>query len=432
MSKIIASREAAGLVKDGSTIAISGFGGGTAFPEELCVRIEEAFLGTGHPRDLTLMMASGNGDGTKNDVGLNHFAHPEMVKLVIAGHVGLAQRLSGLINENKIAAYNFPQGVMTHLFRAIGGGKVGVVTHVGLQTFADPRVEGGKMNAAAEEDLVELVRLGDKERLLYKSRPVHVALIRGTTADEFGNLSMEKEALLTEALQIAQAARNSGGVVIAQVERVVKRGSLNPMLVRVPGILVDHVVIAEKKYHQMNFFVEYNPAYSGETKIPTGAIEPMPMSERKIIAKRCALELRPDTVINLGIGVPDGVAAVALEEGVSDRIYMTIEAGVIGGVPAPGLSIGASTNAEAIITHPTIFDFYDGGGIDLAFLGLAQADRNGNINVSKFSGRMVGCGGFVNITQNAKKVVFCGTFTAGKAEYEIRGNRLEIGKDGES
>jgi len=268
------------------------------------------------------------------------------------------------------------------------------------------------------------------EQLLYKARPIHVGLIRGTTADEFGNITIEKEAVITEMLQVAQAAKNSGGIVIAQVERIAKRGSLNPMRVMVPGIMVDYIVVADKENHKMNVLTEYNPAYSGEMRVPEDSIDKMEMNLRKIIAKRCAMELKKGNIINLGIGVPEGVASIALEEGVNEDIYMTIESGAIGGVPAAGLNIGASTNADAFLPHPAIFDFYDGGGLDLAFLGLAQADAAGNINVSKFNGRMVGCGGFVNITQNAKKVVFCGTFTAGKTKYEIKDGNLNILEDG--
>lgn len=430
MSKIISSYEAAKLVKDGDTLAMSAFAGGTGFPEEICMNIEKVFQESGHPKDLTLMFASGNGDSGKSNFGLDHFAYPEMVKLIIGGHIGLAKKLSGLVNENKIAAYNLPQGVVTHLFRAIGGGRMGVFTHVGLGTFADPRVEGGKMNAAATEDIVEYHNIGGVEQLLYQARPIHVGLIRGTTADEFGNITIEKEAVITEMLQVAQAAKNSGGIVIAQVERIAKRGSLHPMHVMVPGILVDYIVVAEKENHKMNVLTEYNPAYSGEMRVPEDSIDKMEMNLRKIIAKRCAQELKKGNIINLGIGVPEGVASIALEEGVNEDIYMTIESGAIGGVPAAGLNIGASTNADAFLPHPAIFDFYDGGGLDLAFLGLAQADAAGNINVSKFNGRMVGCGGFVNITQNAKKVVFCGTFTAGKTKYEIKDGNLHILEDG--
>lgn len=431
MSKIISNYEAAKLLKDGDTVAISGFAGGSCFPEEICINIEKVFQESGHPQNLTLMYGSGVGDSGKSNFGMEHFAYPEMVKLIIAGHIGLAKKMSALVNENKIAAYNLPQGVVTHLFRAIGGGRMGVLTHVGLGTFADPRVEGGKMNAAATEDIVEYHNIGGVEQLLYKSRPVHVGLIRGTTADEFGNITTEKEAVITEMLQIAQAAKNSGGIVIAQVERIAKRGSLHPMHVMVPGIMVDYVVVADKENHKMNSLTEYNPAYSGEMRVPENSIDKMEMSLRKIIAKRCAMELKKRNIINLGIGVPDGVASIVLEEGIGDDIYMTIESGAIGGIPAGGLNIGASTNADAFLPHPAIFDFYDGGGLDLAFLGLAQADAAGNINVSKFNGRMMGCGGFVNITQNAKKVVFCGTFTAGKTEYEIKDGSLNIVEDGQ-
>lgn len=432
MQKIITAQDAARLIQDNDTIGISAFAAGAGFAEDVCWKLEERFLETGKPENLTLVIASGNGDGTERSFALNHFAHEKMLGRVVSGHVGLSKRFSALIAEDKVPAWNFPQGVVTHLFRAIAGGKPGVLTHVGLETFADPRVEGGKMNPSAKEDLVDVVTINGQEKLLYRSFPVNVALIRGTTADEFGNLTMEHEALLTEALPLAQAAKNSGGIVIAQVQRVARRGSLRPMEVRVPGILVDYIVVAPPEHHRMNALVDYNPAYSGELRVPLDAIAPMEMDLRKIIAKRCAMELRRGQVINLGIGVPDGVAAVALEEGISDEVYMTIESGVIGGVPGPGLHIGAAANPEAMIPHDNSFDFYDGGGLDLAYLGLAQADREGNINVSKFGGRMVGCGGFVNITQNAKKVVFCGTFTAGKSQIEITEHGLDIVQDGGS
>lgn len=426
-TKVITAQQAAGLIRDGDTLAIAAFAGGSGLAEEVCAAIEKRFLDTGKPNDLTLMVASGNGDGTTGSFANNHFAYPKMLSRVIAGHVGLSKRFANMIAENDVAAWNFPQGVVTHLYRAAAGRKPGVLTHVGLGTFADPRLEGGKMNAAATEDLVEVMNIGGEEKLLYKTVPITVGLIRGTTADEQGNLTMEREALITEALHVAQAAKNSGGIVIAQVERLARRGSLNAMSVQVPGIMVDYIVVAPSQ--KMNIVVDYDPSYSGELQVPVTEIAPMNMDLRKVMAKRCALELQAGQIINLGIGVPEGVAAVALEEGISDQLYLTIESGVIGGVPAPGLSIGASANAEAIIPHPSIFDFYDGGGLDLAFLGLAQIDQNGNINVSKFNGRMVGCGGFVNITQNAKSVVFCGSFTAGRAKIEITEHGLSILED---
>jgi len=431
MSKIISGDRAAALIMDGDTIGINGFGFGYGFAEEIAQAIEARFLKETAPKELTLLFASGCGDSGKSNFGLDHFAHEGMIKRVIGGHVGLAKKLSQMINEDMVEAYNFPQGVITHLFREIAGGKPGVITHVGLKTFADSCVEGGKMNASAREDLVEIIQVGGNDKLFYKSMPVQVALIRGTTADEFGNITIEKEGVALETMHIAQSAKNSGGIVIAQVERVTKRGTLNPLDVRIPGIMVDYIVIADQDNHRMNIGTAYDPAFTGEIKVPMNRIEAMPMNIRKIIAKRCAMELGLDTIINLGIGVPEGIALVALEEGIDDRLTMTIEAGSVGGVPGAKHNLGGAVNAEAIIGQPNIFDYYDGGGLDTAFLGLAQADRHGNINVSKFNGRMVGCGGFVNITQNTKHVIFCGTFTAGKSNIEIKDKQLNIIEDGQ-
>jgi len=430
MNKLVSAQYAAGLVKSGDTIGINGFAFGFGFPEELCMALGERYCKEAFPKDLTLMFASGVGSSGKSEFGLDHFAHDGMISRIIAGHVGLATKLSNKINEGKIRAYNFPQGVVVQMFRAAAGGHPGVMTHVGLKTFADPRVEGGKMNASTTEDLVEVVEIGGKQQLFYHSVALQVAFIRGTTADEAGNITVEKEGVLLETIQIAQAAKNSGGIVIAQVERMAVSGTLDPRKIAVPSIMVDYIVVADKENQRMNFGTFYDPALSGEVRVPLAQIPPMPLSVRKVIAKRCAMELKPDMTVNLGIGVPEGVAAVALEEGVSDRMTMTIEAGSIGGVPGGGYNLGAATNVDAIIGQVNLFDYYDGGGLDITFLGLAQTDIHGNINVSKFGGRMVGCGGFVNISQNTKKVIFCGTFTAGKSDIEIRDHQIHIVKDG--
>lgn len=427
-TKCISSKEAADLIHDNAVVAVNGFVG-FGHPEELSIMLEERFIREGHPKDLTLIYGAGQGDG-KTAFGLNHFAHKRMTRRVICGHIGLATELSALVARNEIEGYNFPQGVITHLFRAIAGGKMGVFTHVGLHTFADPRIEGCKMNDLTKEDLVELLHINGQEQLLYKAMPIDVALIRGTTADLSGNITMEKEAMLLETLSIAQAVKNSGGIVIAQVERVASEGTLNPQAVVIPGINVDYLVVAKPENHKMSFNIAYNPALSGEVKIPLHNIPPMKFDQRKIIAKRCAFELKPDAVVNLGIGVPDGIASISIEEEINDCITLSIESGVIGGVPCSGLKIGASTNAVAIIDHPYQFDHYDGGGLDIAYLGLAQADPHGNINVSKFNGKSVGCGGFVNITQNAKKVVFCGTFTAGGLKTTVKDGMLVILQEG--
>ncbi|KOA94523.1 acyl CoA:acetate/3-ketoacid CoA transferase [Clostridium botulinum] len=430
-SKVVSIEKVISMIKDGDTLVVSGFVG-SAQPEGLSRGVEESFLNTGHPRELTVFYAAGQGDS--KDKGINHYGYEGLVKRVIGGHWALAPKMQKLAIENKIEAYNLPQGTLSQLFRDIAGGRIGTITHVGLKTFVDPRIEGGKLNDVTKEDLVKVINIEGQERLLYKSIPSDVAFIRGSYADENGNVTLEKEVATTEVLSIAQATKNSGGKVIVQVQKLVKKGTLDPRLVKVPGIYVDAIVIVPEGEEDswQTFDEPYRDEFCGRAVIPLDSIESAPLNERKLIARRAAMELPKNAVVNLGIGIPEGVAMVANEEGIGDTMTLTVESGPIGGVPAGARSFGASINAEAILDQPYQFDFYDGGGLDAAFLGLAQCDKAGNINVSKFGPKIAGCGGFINITQNSKVVIYCGTFTAGGLKVDIDNGKLVIVQEGKA
>lgn len=408
------------MVADASTIVVDGSGGGVNEPAAVLAGLESRFADTEHPCDLTLVHISGMGDG--HGGGIDRFAHAGMVRRVIGGHWGWTPQMQQLAVNNKIEAYCLPQGTLSHLMRDIAAGRPGAVSAVGLGTFVDPRHGGGRLNEAAEDSIVEIVHLAGKEWLFTPAFPVDVAIIRGTCADTDGNLTMDGEGLYAETLAVAQAARNSGGIVIAQARELVAAGTLDPRTVRVPGILIDALVIDSEQ--RLSFATRDDPYLTGRLRAPAVSHPTMPLSVRKVIARRAALELSPAAVINLGYGMPDGVAAVLAEEGAIDKVTFTVEQGHVGGVPAGGSDFGLCVNPSATLDAGQQFDWYDGGGLDIAVLSFAQIDAAGNVNVSRFGDRIPGIGGFVNISQGAQRLVFVGTFLAGRGQYVLGGDRV--------
>lgn len=434
-TKFITAKEAVSLIKPEDTIAISGFIG-MGHPEELTYELENRFLETGEPNDLTVVWASSQSN-TKDRIGCDRFSHPGFVKRAIVGHIGMQYHLSGMAENNEFEAYNLPLGVLVHILRAKGGRKPCITTPVGLGTFVDPRETGGKLNQKTVEngpDYVSVVEIDGKEYLQYKTFDINVAFIRGTTADTRGNITMEHEAILLEALEYAAAARASGGIVICQVERICDAGCLKPQDIRVPGVMVDYVVQTSdvNKFHRQTYNIPYEPGLSGEIKVPVDNLPSEELGIRKVIARRAAMELIPGAIVDLGVGIPASIGLIAAEEGLGDEMTMVVECGIIGGSPLSGLEFGTAYNPEAMMTQPSQFDLFDGGLIDLAVLGLAELDQYGNVNASKFGPRIYGCGGFINIAQNCKTMVFAGTLTAGGLKVEIQHGKLTIIQEGKN
>ncbi len=426
-NKVISAKEAVAFIKDHDFLAIQGSGGGVGEPSYLIEALGERFQDEQSPRDLTLYHATGLGD--QQGSGTDHLALPGLVKRDIAGHLGMAPKMGQMIVNNEMQAYNFPQGALSRMYAAIAARTPGIITKVGLHTYIDPRLEGGKMNAVTQEDIVQVIHLNGEEWLFFPRFHIDVAFVKGTTADTKGNITSEEEGAFLEGISIAQAVKSCGGIVIAQVKYLAQPGTLNPQHVKVPGICVDYIVVDE---HQRQTCLNvYDPGYAGHVKIPQEQIKSLPLDAKKVIARRALQEIAEGAVVNLGFGVPSHIVPVAVEEGRIDEFTLTVEQGAIGGMPAGGVIFGVAHNPEAIIPMDRQFNFYDGGGLDVAFLGVAEVDKAGNVNSSKLGDKkLAGCGGFIDITQNAKKVVFCGTFTAKGFRCDIGDGTFTITQEG--
>jgi len=422
----LTAEQAIDMIADGDTLAIGGSGGGLLEPDLLLRTLGKRFQSTGGPGNLQLVHTTGIGD--REGGGMDLLAQPGLARRIVAGNWGMAPKMSAMAAAGDFEAYNFPQGVMSQLFRDIAAGRPGTLTHVGIGTFCDPRVEGGKLNDRTDEDLVSVITIYGRDWLLYPAFSLDVCFIRGTTADENGYISCEEEPARLEMLAIAQATHNSGGLVIAQVKYKAQAGTIDPRDVVIPGICVDSIVVNPAQRQLVTH--DYNPAFSGAVTGALSALPSFPLDQRKVVARRALKEIRDGDIVNLGVGIADGVAAVAAEEGWVEHFTLTIEQGLVGGVPARGVIFGVATNPAAILDQPSQFDFYDGGGLDICFLGFAEIDLAGNVNVSKFGGKIIGAGGFINISQNASTGVFCGTLTAGGLAATAAQGRLSIGTEG--
>lgn len=425
--KIIEAAKVPELIKDGANIGTTGFLFAMVC-DHIFDAIEESFLETGHPRDIELTSFSGLGL-RKAGTGLDKFAHPGMIRGARIGHMLWAERLRGMITNNEIYCNIYPLGCLTQLVRDMGAGKPGIISKIGLGTFIDPRVEGGRANSVTETDTARLMEIDGEEYLYYPKFPIDVAILRGTSIDPRGNVTMEDEAMLMDAMSYARAAKQNGGIVIVQVKRLAEEGELDPRAVQIPGVMVDYAVVAPPEKHLQTATTEYNAGWAQKERVVTDEIQPAPLNVRKVLARRAAMELSKGDVINLGAGIPEVVGAVAAEEGFADDITMTVECGHVGGLPMSGLDFGACYNPDYVTTAVSQAEWYDGGGLDVGILGFAEVDGQGSVNASKF-GTVVGPGGFMDIATGTKKIVFVGTLTAVGLKTEIEEGKIRIVQEG--
>ncbi len=421
--KVISAEAAVSFVKNGDTLCIGGGGAGHAVPDKLMEALGQRFIKTAFPKKITILHPCGIGENKVR--GLNHLAHEGLLDTVIGGFWGNAPKMAALGISGKIKGYNFPQGVLSHLLRAIAGGEKGLLTKTGLHTFADPRYEGGKINSNTKKDLVEVIKINGEELLYYYAMPVNISFIRGSSVDADGNLTMEDEVATFAMLSIAHATKVNGGIVIAQV-KTIKSNKAEPVNVKVPGVLIDYII--EEPSQTMTFITDYEKAFiDREAKYSTDTLKLEGI--KRVIARRAAMELPPKCFVNLGYGMADGIPIVVQEEGMLDDITFMIEQGQTDGIIATGLNFGAMYNPASITDDGYQFDFFHGGGLDICFLGFAQIDRDGNVNASRFGNVFTGCGGFIDISQHTKKIVFCGAFSA-KANVSVHKNGLTINDPG--
>ncbi len=424
--RLVTAAAAARLIPDGATVIFGGSGAGHAVPQRFIDALAEVYVEHGHPRDLTTVRVVGIGDFA--DRGFSQLALPGLMRRTIGSNIGNEPRLATLVASGHVEAYSFPQGVLSQLCRDIAAGRPGLVTKVGLHTYVDPRQTGGKQGSAVE-DLVEVVELRGEEWLLFRSFPIDVAVIRGSVIDADGNLTLDDEAINGEMLPMAMAAHNSGGIVIAQARRAVPTGDLTPRRVQVPGALIDFAFLDPDQ--TQTYATNYSPSFAGAVRDDRDSrAHEVPLDVRKAIARRSLLEFRRGEVANLGFGISQLIGAISQEENVADLLVLTVEQGVFGGVPASGNDGGAGYNYQALIDQPYMFDFYDGGGIDIASLSFAEVDVFGNVNVHAFGERLRGPGGFPNISRGAKRVCFVGTLTTGGMKAVIQDGAIEIITEG--
>jgi len=435
MAKIVSAAEAAAQIKTGMSVGIAAFATFGA-AETVLKAVAERYRMSGEPRDLDLIVPTTPGDSRENGWGLSAWREPGIIASITSSQIAKAPAIARMVSENQIAGYIVPLGVFGHLFRAMTGRKPGIITHVGLNTFADPRVEGCKINGKAKEssrELVSLMEIGGEEYLFYHPMHMDVCIIRGTYADEDGNITLEHETIVSEQFEMANAVRNNGGIVIAEVKDILERGSINCRDVKIHNLTVDFVVKSAPGDHMQTYFSDaFRPELLGITRVPAKSITPLPMGLRKVVARRAAMEIKKEkALINLGLGISDGVPNVANEEGFAKHITLGVETGVMGGVPLSGLDMGTSVNMEALYKMVDTFDIYDGGMLDMSFLSFAQVDKEGNVNVSKFGSRVVGPGGFVNISQNTPTICFSAVFTVGDLDCSVCDGQLKINRDGD-